>query len=212
MSEALSASSVEQLGFLIQQFPVARQRLRSLALVSASREEGTTTCTANLSKFVTETSDSTVLMVDANLHHPALHQLAGVDQRSGLAEILQGTCTLEDAVQETRVRHLSIVTSGASERPTSHLLATSALERGVLQPAEEFDLVVFDCPAVNPYLEAASVAALCDGVILVVQGGVTRREVAQSAKALLERAGCKLLGVFMNRRKYYVPKAIYDRL
>ena len=51
-----------------------------------------------------------------------------------------------------------------------------------------------------------------DGVILVVESGRTRRPTAIKAKKELEQAGAKIIGVILNRRKYYIPEWIYKRL
>jgi Mrp family chromosome partitioning ATPase len=75
-----------------------------------------------------------------------------------------------------------------------------------------FDMVLVDCPAINAHGDAASIASACQGVVLVIEGGQTRREAAQASKAMLTRANCSILGAFMNRRKFYIPRFLYDRL
>ena len=51
-----------------------------------------------------------------------------------------------------------------------------------------------------------------DGVVLVIEAGKTREQVAVRAKKELEEAGGKVLGVVLNKRKYHIPEWIYKRL
>lgn len=202
-----------QLAKLVQHFPAAQPaRPRTVALMSSNRREGTTTCTVNLARYLAESWPARVLMVDANLRHPALHLIAGVENHGGLTELLQGDIELEPAIKTTALPHLFVLTSGGPAVHPNQLLTVPALEERLLRGARSFDFVIFDCAPVNFYAEATSVAASCDGVVLVVEAGRTRRQAAQKAKTLLRQASCNVLGVFMNKRKFHIPKFIYDRL
>ena len=74
--------------------------------------------------------------------------------------------------------------------------------------SDGYDHVVLDAP---PFLGIPECRVLCakvNGVVLVIESGRTRRQVALSAKKQLEGAGGKLLGVVLNKRKYYIPEYI----
>lgn len=201
-----------QLANLVQLLPAARQRLRTLALVSANEGEGTSTCVANLAKHLADQVRARVLMIDCNLYHPMLHELAGADNDEGLTDVISGAIELPSAIKQTRVPTLSLVSSGKAVVYPSLVLEPALLRERLMDRIAGFDFVLLDCPPVNSHFESARLAALCDGVILVVEGEKTRRQAAQNAKAQLNQARCKLLGVFMNKRKMYIPKPIYDRL
>jgi Mrp family chromosome partitioning ATPase len=109
------------------------------------------------------------------------------------------------------VQGLFVMTSGHADAGNGQV-QPSLMREKILNSACEYDFVLVDCPAVNVYEGSASIAALCEGVIMVVQGGRTLRQAAKAAKQLLQRANCNLLGVFINRRKYYIPQFLYDRL
>jgi capsular exopolysaccharide synthesis family protein len=185
---------------------------RSIAFVGSGRSEGTTTCVANMASYLVNRR-SRVLMVDANLHHPSLHAIAGVDRDTGLLELLSGEIDLRSALKAAGPYGLSVLTSGAAtEDGATALIVPSVFQDRLLSHTREFDFVLVDCPAVNAYEEAAMTAATCDAVVLVIEGGKTLREEAHASKALLMRAHCRVLGVVMNKRKFYVPKFLYDRL
>ena len=77
---------------------------------------------------------------------------------------------------------------------------------------EKFDYIILDAPPVPKFSECWVLCTKVDGVILVLEAGKTRRQVALRAKKALEEAGGRLLGVVLNKRKYYIPQAIYNRL
>lgn len=84
---------------------------------------------------------------------------------------------------------------------------------GFLQTAREsFDYVILDTQPVTEFSETRMMCSKVDGVILVLEFGKTRRQVAQKVKQELEDAGGNFLGVVINKRKYYIPKWIYKRL
>jgi protein-tyrosine kinase len=72
--------------------------------------------------------------------------------------------------------------------------------------------VIFDSAPVIGFADTQSLCTKVDGVILVVNYDKTRRQVALRAKKELEEAGANILGVIINRRKYYIPDWIYRRL
>ncbi len=75
-----------------------------------------------------------------------------------------------------------------------------------------FDFVIFDCAPVPGFPDTQTLCSKVDGVILVITFDKTRRQVALRAKKELEDAGANILGVVINRRKYYIPDWIYRRL
>src|SRR5262249_32850463 len=83
----LPAAVTSQLANLMQAIEAHPAKPRTIAFVGSGRGEGTTTCVANMASYLVNRR-SRVLMVDANLHHPSLHTLAGVERDNGLLELL----------------------------------------------------------------------------------------------------------------------------
>ncbi|HEX7796556.1 MAG TPA: CpsD/CapB family tyrosine-protein kinase [Vicinamibacterales bacterium] len=187
-------------------------RPRTIALVASGRREGTTTFLANLGNYLAH-QRSRVLMVDANLSSPTLHTLVGANASPGLIEVLTGEADAPKAIQSTAVPNLSVLTCG--DRPldgTTHLVLPDVLRDRLFNTTLDYDFILVDCPALNASEGTAVTAATCDATLLIVEGGRTMREQAQAAKTLLMRADCTILGVVMNKRKFYIPKFLYDRL
>jgi capsular exopolysaccharide synthesis family protein len=208
----LPAGVTSQLANLVQAIEAHPAKPRSIAFVGSGRGEGTTTCVANMAAYHANRR-SRVLMVDANLHHPSLHAIAGVERDAGLLELLSGEIDLRTAVKSPGPYGLSILTSGAlPDDGATAVIVPSVFQDRLLSHTREFEFVLVDCPAVNAYEEAAMTAATCDAVVLVIEGGKTLREEAHASKAILMRAHCRVLGVVMNKRMFYVPTFLYDRL
>lgn len=74
------------------------------------------------------------------------------------------------------------------------------------------DLIILDTPSVLVSPLALALAPTADGIILVIEAERTRAAVAEAARDTLRAGGANLLGVVLNKRRYHVPKAIYDRL
>jgi Mrp family chromosome partitioning ATPase len=74
---------------------------------------------------------------------------------------------------------------------------------------EKFGYIILDAPPVHICADSLLLSSLVDGVILVINSGRTRRPVALRAKQQLEEAGARLLGIVLNRRRFYIPGFIY---
>lgn len=203
------ASQLANLAQLLHGHPA---KPRTIAFVASGRGEGTTTCLAHVAIYLAR-QQSSVLMIDANLPSPALHTLTDANTGPGLIEVMAGEVDVKSAIQPTGVRNLYVLTAGAQyPAGANRLLLPSAVRERILAPTSDYDFVLVDCPALSVYEHGAVTAGTCDAALLVVEGGRTLREQAQSAKTLLTRAHCTILGVFMNKRKFHIPKFLYDRL
>jgi len=202
---------VEEIASLVRYAPGGKAN-RTVAFISPHAGAGTTTCAANLAKYLADVVGAKVLLVDANLRHPSVHELAGVEQQTGLTELLTDSLPLSKATKPTTQPRLQVLTSGVVVDNAYRLLVPEALQEKLLDAASDYDFIILDCAPVNPYFESLGVAALCDGVLLVIEGEKTRRQPAEMAKSRLEQTNSKLLGVVMNKRKFYIPNSIYQRL
>jgi Mrp family chromosome partitioning ATPase len=77
---------------------------------------------------------------------------------------------------------------------------------------QRFDYTILDSAPITTFAESQAICSRVDGVLLVIETGKTRRQVAIRAKKELEEAGGRLLGVVLNKRRYYIPDWIYKRL
>lgn len=194
---------------LFNQYPDLRHKV--IMVASSVENEGCTTTAVNLAKALVSDDNVKVLLIDANLRSPSLHRIFGLNDENGLSEMLRGGNDIEGAVKKTGIENLFVVTSGESARPegiTNFRLIYPLLDRFKSQ----FDFVILDAPPVISDPDSISLSSKVDGVIFVMRAAKTRWEVAQEAIEQLRTGGTKVLGGVLNKRKYYIPEAIYRRL
>lgn len=178
------------------QFSALDRELRTLLVTSAGPGEGKSTITLNLAIAITQ-SGKEVILVDADLRKPMIHKLFGLRNEIGLTNILvHGPA--EEALQETAVPNLKVVTSGPIPPNPAEMLASGMMDKVRDFLKERAEMVLFDCPPVVAVTDAAVLSRKVDGVLLVVQLGAVEREAARQAKALLENVDAPLLGVVIN--------------
>ena len=153
-----------------------------------------------------------VLLVDAQLRHPTLHNIFKVTHKPGLIEVLSDKCLQAGVIKNTSNSDLKLLAAGEIG---GRVLAD--MEPGIFKSfldlvKTEFEFIFLDIPPLLHYAEGITLSKLCDGVILVVRAGQTRLEVVHEAKRLLENAHVNVLGTILNRRKFYIPEGIYRRL
>ena len=182
------------------EFSSLDQEIRSIVITSSKSEEGKSTTAANLA-IVFAQAGKKVLLVDSDLRKPTVHNTFQVNNLFGLTNIITKQRTLAETVQDTDVNHLSVLTSGPIPPNPSEMLASKVMEEFLAEANDQFDMVILDTPPILIVTDAQILANKCDGTILVINSGKTENEQALKAKALLETAKGKLLGVVLNKKK-----------
>lgn len=166
--------------------------IRSLVVTSPSPDEGKSTTAANLAVTLAQSGRRT-LLVDCDLRRPSLHELMGKPEAPGLTNVLLGE-TEEIPIQATDVENLYLLTSGPPPPNPADMLGSRRLDSILQRLSDEFDMVLFDAPPVIAVTDAAVLGAKVDGILLVLQAGKTRRDHAERAKELLEKAKVRIVG------------------
>jgi len=179
--------------------------LRDLMVVASQHGEGTTTTAALFASTLAKRKKLDVLLVEANFRTPALEQVFPIQRNGGLAELVEGRQTMDTVVQATTQPNLFVMTSGHYESSPANILESVQLSSVMEKLHERFQFVVFDSAPVNVYTDALILAPRLDASVFVIEADRTRIDDVQRAKRQLERAGGKMLGALLNRRKNYVP-------
>jgi len=182
------------------QFSNADQEIKSLVLTSSGPAEGKSTTATNLATVYAQ-QGLKVLLIDADLRKPTAHYTFRLENHAGLTNVLTRQSTLGQAVQETEVQDLYILTSGPIPPNPSELLSSNQMEEILKEMKQQFDIVIFDTPPILAVADAQILANQVDASILVVSSGKTDKEAALKAKELLVNAKSKLLGAVLNNRK-----------
>lgn len=94
----------------------------------------------------------------------------------------------------------------------SNGFSTAWLRSRLAELRLEFDYLVIQAPSVGATNQAAMMARLCDGLVLIVEANSTRRASAIKVKEMLDAAHVRLLGTVLSERTFPIPQAIYQRV
>ena len=166
--------------------------IRTLVVTSSAMGEGKSTTVANLAVTMAQSGRRTIL-VDCDLRRPSLHTLFDVSEQPGLTNMLLDET--DAPLQATGVDNLWLLPSGTKPPNPADLLGTQKVDKVIEKLLAQADIVLFDAPPIIAVTDAAVLGAKVDGVLLVISAGKTRRDHAERAKELLEKAKVRIVGV-----------------
>lgn len=170
--------------------------ISALMVTSALPGEGKTTTTINLALAIAE-RERRVLVIDADLHRPALADYCGLEGAVGLTTILIG-----DADAHTAIRNwtdgVDILPSGVCPANPNQVLSSHAMAKLIADLKKEYDVIIIDTPPLLPTSDALTVAHLTDAVLLVALYNSTRRGQLQRAYSALVDVKASVIGVVLN--------------
>lgn len=156
-----------------------------------------------------------VLVVDADIRKSVLLSRYQIEQEvHGLTEYLSGQKQLDDVICTTDIQGLDMIFAGPYSPNPSELLAEPLFKELVRRMREEYDYILIDTPPMAGLTDGAIIAMECDGAVMVIEAGAVSRRIEKRIKEQLEKSGCRVLGVVLNKVKpeygaYYGKK--YDK-
>lgn len=182
------------------QFLALDRTIRTIQVVSALPGEGKTTTAANLAVVLAQ-AGHWVLLVDADLRRPRLHEVFALGSSPGLTDVLLGE-NPENSCRDAGVEGaptLRVCTAGSPPPNPSELLATARTREVFGDFASRYDFVVVDSAPVLPVADSVALAASADAVLVVVQANSTADDKVGEAIERLARVGAPTVGVVLNR-------------
>lgn len=171
--------------------------VKTISVTSSLPGEGKTSTAANLAVVLGQIGKR-VLVIDADLHKPRMHQVFGVSNRVGLVSVLAQNVDPQMAIQNTSIPNVWLMPTGPSTPNPSGLLSSQPMVDFLNDAKVNFDYVVVDTPPVGPVADAIVVGHATDGVILCTQAGRTPRELVRRVKDKLQLSGVRVLGILIN--------------
>lgn len=169
-----------------------------IAITSSGQNEGKSFVSMELSKSLAE-SGKKVLLVDADLRKSVfVEKHTNENEIIGLSHYLSGQTESDQIVYETQYPDFFIVFSGPYPPNPVELLGSKRFEEMLDYYRTIFDYIVIDTPPLGLVIDAAVIAAQCDGVILNVAANHTNHRMLQKIKSQLSRSGCRLIGAVLN--------------
>lgn len=173
----------------------------TIMITSPSSSEGKSSTAMNLALSFCQAGKS-VLVIDADMRRPRLHQVFDTDpKRTGLSALLAGEAEIDDAVipqPDGAPESMSIMVCGDIPEDPAEKLDSHALRKLLLGLKERFDIVILDSPPILPVADPLILARQVDGVIMVSRCEQTRRGELQRAMGSLMQSDANMLGVVLN--------------
>ncbi|WIV20002.1 CpsD/CapB family tyrosine-protein kinase [Paenibacillus polygoni] len=189
-------------------FSSVDQRTQVIMVTSSGPEEGKSTVVANLA--VTYAQDGRkVLLIDADMRKPTGHRTFQLTNRTGLSSVLSNQSDLEEVIQQTEVPNLYIMTAGPIPPNPAEMLNSNRMKSMMQLLREQFDMILIDTPPVLAVTDAQLLASNSDGVLLVINSGKVKKDIAIKAKENLLRVNARMLGVVLNNVKRKTSEEYY---
>ena len=190
----------------------AQSEVSSIYVTSCFRGEGKTTAALSTAYGLCAISQARVLLVDGGNNAARLHSMLAIAPYPGFNEVIEGRIDLSYALHSV------------SGMPGLHVLASGAVDHAMLSEARRvdqiraflqrvkphYDYVVVDGGSALSSSDPARLASCFDGMVFVVACERTKWEVLQGAVEKVRSGGGHVLGGVLNRRRFYVPRLIYQ--
>lgn len=178
---------------------------------SAHAGEGKTTVCGSYAATLAQSFGKSVLILDADRGHALTRQWGSPKDAtiSALEKSPEPTAVLEAGRRVGPRGSISVVPVGSASADSPELVLIANIKEKL---AKTFDCILIDAPAVADVSWSPSIGSMTDGVILVVEAERTRWPVVLNAKQEFESSGARVVGVFLNKRRFYIPPRIYRRI
>jgi polysaccharide biosynthesis transport protein len=181
------------------QFAEVDHPIKVLMVTSPAPSEGKSHTASNLAAAMAQAGRK-VILVDTDLHKPRLHRVFGIRNNVGITTaLLEERPDIGPLLQESPVPGLWLLTSGPLPPNPAELLGSARMRDLLSEMLAHADMVVLDSPPTVALADAAILSTQVDGVLLVVEAGKTRRDIAKRAAEALRRVNARLVGVVLNR-------------
>jgi Mrp family chromosome partitioning ATPase len=180
----------------------ALQNCESLGVCPASTRQGAAFLTAALGEWIIQYADEPVLLVEANLRHPALSASLGVPSGPGLVEALFDGASQEDVIHQTGMPRLSVLPAGRALRDRRHKEEMGQRFRSYYRHLRErFPNMIIDLPAADDSDYLTFPFDVPDAIVLAVEPRVTRVSEIQSAGRRLTASGSNVVAAMLNEQR-----------
>ncbi|MCP4118784.1 MAG: AAA family ATPase [Desulfobacteraceae bacterium] len=194
----------------IQRYKILRTRiqqqtkgrgLNTIMVTSPNKREGKTVTSINMAFTFARELNQTVLLVDCDFTGQDIHRYLGIQSSASLVDYFVDDVPLNELIIWPGIEKLSLISGNRTVNDSSELLSSPLMKEAVEDMKNRYDdrYVLFDAPPVLEHADAISLAPLVDGVIMVIQAGVTSKRDVQRAVDMIPRE--KFLGFVLNRQK-----------
>ena len=170
---------------------------RTLVITSSVTGEGKTTTAINLALVLAQ-SGQRVALVEADLRRPRVLRYLRMVSGAGLTNVLAGNADLSELLQPYGDGKLSVLAAGPHPPNPSELLGSDHMAELLAELRRTHDYVIIDAPPLLPVTDAAVLAVLADGAVIVTRYGSTKRDQLRAAADILRGIDARVVGTVLN--------------
>ncbi|SNB46144.1 CpsD/CapB family tyrosine-protein kinase [Geobacter sp. DSM 9736] len=174
--------------------------------------EGVSTIVREFAKLLATKLGKTVLILDAAHRRPTQHLFCEIAHEHGWKDVVEGSQPVDKGICYAGVPNLFLSPIAQDATLPSHIYNLPVANRFLLELKQKFDFVLIDSSAATSSPDCLAITRSADGVVLVVAAEKTRWQVVESVKAKIEKNGGNIIGMVLNKRRYYIPKSFYRHL
>ena len=189
-------------------FTAEDKPFKSLMCATAKPGQGATTTICNLAVALAQVGKN-VILIDADLRRPHLHEYFGVSNEKGLTSLLQGDCEMGEALKHTDIDKLVLLPSGPLPLNPAELLASPQMRSLHERLKPHTDFILIDTPSAIAFSDSAILASFMDAVLLVMRAQEAPRGGEARVKELLTKARANVVGVVLNGVKPELVDSAY---
>lgn len=205
-------AQAESLRLIQQIFPAdAADSPKVIVFAGVEHGSGCSEIAAAVAEILSRDSQVTVCLVGANLRLASESSTLTETTGRGLVDALQQPGHISDYAQVVS-RNLWSIPAGVVGQKSPSLLTSERLRERVTELRAAFDIVIIDTAPLGPYSDAVAFGQLADGVVLVIEADVTRREAALVATDRLRAAAIPILAGVLSNRRYPIPERLWKIL
>lgn len=191
---------------------LGQKRKRVIMFTAALHDEGVTTLASSYARLLALHGGERVLLLELNARKPSLALRLGLAGHEGVTHFFTQQTSLAALTQAAPQGGFDVVHVGEANPTKIQVNLERALPRILEEALRTHDTVVVDTPPIVLCPETPPIARHADGVVMVVLSGRTKREVVQRSINLVKQFEGRVLGVALNRKRYYIPEFLYRRL
>ncbi len=170
---------------------------KTILVTSPVQGNGKTTVAVNLALSFAM-SDQKVVLVDADLRRPAIHKSLKISQNPGLADIIHAKISAKEVVRPVKGKKIDVVTAGHIPPSVTEVVNSKRIGVILNELKDDYETIIVDAPPLV-ISDSYNLASKVDGVVLVLEPGMTKDDQAKVMKEQLSRAGARVIGVVFNK-------------
>jgi capsular exopolysaccharide synthesis family protein len=185
--------------------------IKVVVFTSSLPDEGKSTTVMELARSIAA-DNKKVIVLDCDLRKSVFEShyriTTDVDSKSadtkkrglmGMSHYLTGQCSIDSAISHNTKENFDIILAGRTTPTPTELLNTELFDELINYCRDNYDYVLIDAPPIGSVIDAAIIAPKTDGIVYVIEYGVTSRNLVLQGKRQLELTGVRILGAVLNK-------------